>query len=187
MLQTTQPKATPSVFDQALQQYPILQNLNLAYKSSPGAQPYMLEMWQPGNEYSGTEEKPYKRPKELPIDRPSIEVYSNKVRPIDILGDVVSHYMVEKDPKIKKYYNQFKESLTSDQKQRLKAQYEWAKKNEGESRAYAEWERVSGLPAYFRGYAFQQWPNPTLYYTDEQRKMFDEMMGYLSMPAPKAN
>lgn len=166
----------PSIFDQAMKEWPILQSLGVSYKSSPNAGgDNLLEFWHPGE--MGDKEQP--RPKELPPDRPGVEVYSDKTRPIDILGDVVSHYMVTTDPTIKSYYEQFEKSLTAQQKQNLKEQYQWAQKNEGEKRPYEEWEKVSGIPAYFRGYAFQQWQNAEKMYTPEQINMFNKMMGYL--------
>ena len=135
----------------------------------------MLEFWQPGDE--GDKDQP--RPKDLPLDKPGVEVYSDKTRPIDILGDAVSHYMVNTDPKIKGYYQQFQHSLTPEQKNRLQEQYKWDQDKEGDKRPYPQWEQESGLPAYFRGYAFQQWANPQKLYTPGQLKMFDDMMGYL--------
>ncbi len=170
-----------AIFNQALKQYPVLQGLGLSYKSSPGAGgDNMLEFWQPGDE--GGKDQP--RPQELPLNKPGVEVYSDKTRPIDILGDAVSHYMVNNDPKIKNYYQQFQESLTPEQKQNLQSQYEWSKQNDGEKRPYDEWAKTTGIPAYFRGYAFDQWPKASAnkYYTSSQIKQFDEMMKYLSTP-----
>jgi hypothetical protein len=49
---------------------------------------------------------------------------------------------------------------------------------------------MTGLPAYFRGYAFKQWPDEfnERAYTPEQREMFDRMMNQLTntVPASKA-
>lgn len=160
------------LMDQAQSQYPILKGLGLNYKYSPGAQPYMLESW-PANE---TGSSSYPRPKEFPMNSFGVEVYDPKTRPIDILGDVVSHHLINTHPVVQQYYNDFKQSLTGDQKARLQSQYQWAQKNEGEKRPYKEWAESSGIPAYFRGYPFQQWENASSMYTPDQMDALDEMM-----------
>jgi hypothetical protein len=159
----------------AKQEYPVLQGLGLNYKYSPGAQRGYLEFWPP--QETGTPEWP--RPKEFPQGGLGLEVYDPNTRPIDIMGDVASHHLVYNDPKMKSYYSSFEESLTPIQKKRLQAQYEWAQQNESEQRPYEDWYQATGLPGYFRGYAFQQWPDAKSAYTPAQLKMFDEMMNYL--------
>jgi len=169
---------TPTVFDQALSQYPILKNVGVVPKFSEGqGNDNMLEFWPPGEK--GDADSP--RPAELPADKPGVEIYSDKTRPIDILGDVVSHHLVKTDPKIAAVYKQFQQSLTPQQQQILQEQYKWAVEKEGEQRPFAEWLQSSGLPAYFRGYAFKQWPDEfnQRAYTPEQRQMFDQMLQYL--------
>jgi hypothetical protein len=183
--QVTQPAAPPSVFDQAISQYPVLKRSGVSGTISPnldnGQDPLhgggFLEFWAPGN--GGAPQ--YPRPQSLPMDSPGVEIRSAKTRPIDVLGDVVSHHLINTDPKISGYYQQFQNSLTADQHARLQEQYQYAQKNLGETRPYAEWAQASGLPAYFRGYAFQQWPSDfnQQAYTPQQRAMFDEMMNYL--------
>ena len=113
-----------------------------------------------------------------------IELLNEKTRPIDILGDVVSHHLVNIDPTFKRYYHAFEQSLTEGQQQQLNSQYQHARLpsdmgGEGETRPYQDWYKQTGLPAYFRGYAFQQWENPQDLYTPSQLKMFDEMMTHL--------
>ena len=161
--------------EQAQAQYPILKGLGLGYKYNPGGGQGYLEYW-PGNE-TGTPQSP--RPSEFPMGKAGIEVYNPSTRPIDIMGDVASHHMTQTDPTIKGYYQQFQESLTDEQKRRLHDQYLHAVQHEGETRPYQHWHESSGVPGYFRGYAFQQWDNPEELYTPEQMKMFDEMMKYL--------
>ena len=90
-----------------------------------------------------------------------------------------AHYLLQTDPKMKAYYQQFVQSLSPDQHGILKDQYTHAVQNEGEDRPYAQWREKTGLPAYFRGYAFDQWPNSQSMYTPEQLKMFDSMMTHL--------
>jgi hypothetical protein len=164
------------VVSQALQQYPILQSLGL--QSVPGsAGGNVLEFWAPGE--PGTQDAP--RPKGLHIDSPGIEVGPN-AKPLDILGDVVSHHLINTDPTIKSIYSSFSNSLTRRQNEMLQGQYEHAQKNEGETRGFDEWKKSSGLPAFFRGYPFQQWPDDfnQVAYTPQQRQLLDKMMGYLS-------
>lgn len=166
-------------FNSALQRYPILKELGLVPKHSPGAgRGNMLEFWPPGE--PGSSDQP--RPQDIPHNVPGVEIYSDKVRPIDVLGDVVSHHLVQTDPKIKQYYDKFKSSMTDDQQVMLQRQYQHAVQTEGEARPFDTWLETSGLPAYFRGYAFQQWPDEfnKQAYTPAQRTMFDEMMDHLS-------
>lgn len=173
-----QQTADHPLITQTLQQYPVLRNLGLKFKMSPGAGgSNMLESWPAGE--TGTKDKP--RPKEFDNKKLGIEIYSDKTRPIDILGDVVSHHLVNEDPVIKKVYDTFQKSMTPQQQEILKEQYIHAKANEGEKRPFEEWKASTGIPAYFRGYAFQQWSqqaNQHLY-TPQQRLMFDQMMLYL--------
>lgn len=179
---TPQASATPDIFTQAKSKYPILNNPNISYKYSPnpGAQNY-LEAFPPGE--SGDPSQP--RPKEFPMDKYGIQVYKPDTKPIDVLGDVVSHFLVKTDPVVKSYYEDFQKSLTPQQTARLQEQYQYAQKNEGEKRSFGEWYQTSGLPAYFRGYAFQQWPDAQKYYTPQQLKKFDGMMQYLSTAKPQ--
>jgi hypothetical protein len=171
------PSAAPNVLQQAQQQWPILNQYNLQYKSTPRTDRGFLEFWPPNE--TGTPAAP--RPKEFAPGQMGVEIYKANTRPIDVLGDVVSHYMRQNDPRVKGYYEQFAKSITPEQEQRLREQYQHAQQREGEQRPYAQWREMSGLPAYFRGYAFQQW-SPEFNaqaYTPEQRQMFDAMMSYL--------
>jgi hypothetical protein len=165
------------VFQQALEQYPIIQKYGIKGKTSPGAREGYLEFWPPGE--SGPPD--YPRPKEFG-DSPGVEIYKSDTRPLDVLGDVTSHWLIDQDPTINGYYEQFKSGLNDAQRARLQEQYHYAQQNFNEARPYDQWESVSGLPGYFRGYAFQQWPEDfnQQAYTPEQRAMFDEMMKYLT-------
>lgn len=167
----------PTVLDQARQQWPILNQLPLQFKYTPRTDQGYLEAWPPGE--TGDQSQP--RPKEFAPDQYGIEVYRPDTRPIDVLGDVVSHFMIKTDPRIKAYYDQFSASITPDQERILRDQYQYAKQREGEKRPYKQWRESSGLPAYFRGYAFQQWPKQTwkTHYTPQQRTMLNDMLRYL--------
>lgn len=168
----------PNVIDQAQQQYPALGNLGLVGQVRQGqTDGRKVEFWppnEPGNQQ-------YPRPQDIPMGRPGVEVFDQNLRPIDVLGDVTSHYLMQTDPKVQGYYNQFQQSLNDDQRGRLREQYDWYQKNAGEQRPYDQWESNTGLPAYFRGYAFQQWPQDfnERAYTPDQRQMFDQMINYL--------
>lgn len=116
--------------------------------------------------------------------RPALETFGDKAKAKDIAGDVASHYLAEGgDAKVTDYYKQFERSLTTKQQGILREQYEYAKANFGEKRSFRDWYKISGLPAYFRGYAFQQWDKAEEMYTPQQLKMFDEMNAYLKSPA----
>jgi hypothetical protein len=167
-----------SAADLAEQQYPVLKNLGIVYKSSPGkGGSNKLEFWPPGE--PGAPNAP--RPEDIPLHKPGVEIYDPNIGPLDVLGDVVSHHMIHSDPTIAKIYQNFGASLMPDQRQRLQQQYEHARQNEGETRDYPAWESSAGLPAYFRGYPFQQWPAEfnAQAYTPDQRKSLDGMMDYL--------
>ncbi len=164
-----------SLFEQTLAEYPMLRDTDVLYKESHGARPGFLEFWPPTE--PGSPEAP--RPKEFPMGKAGVEIYDPKTRPIDLLGDIVSHHLVETDPILKTFYQQFEHSLTPRQRETLQKQYVYAKENFGEKRPYADWEKHSGLPGYFRGYAFDQWKDSERWYEPEQLKMFDQMMSYL--------
>ena len=171
-------QSQPSVFEQAQSQWPILRNPNIVYMDTPDPKnPNKLEAWPPGE--SGT--LTASRPKDIPIDKYGIQTFHD-VRPIDVLGDVVSHFLVQSDPTLKDYYSRFEKSLTPEQEARIKHDYSYAREHERERRPYNQWRAASRLPAYFRGYAFQQWPQDftSHVYTPEQRQMFDQMMQYLA-------
>lgn len=170
----------PMLLEAARKEYPILNQYDIDYKYSPkqDIEEYGGLEFFPADE-PGSPERP--RPKEFPVGKPLVEVYDPRTRPIDILGDVTSHYLIYEDPQVKQYYDQFQNSLNLGQYDRLRNQYQFAQQNFGEQRPYEQWYERSGLPGYFRGYAFQQWPEDfnEVAYTPEQRAMFDEMMGYL--------
>ena len=172
--------AISNVFDQAVSEYPIIKKHNIMGKVNIGAREggQFLEFWPPGE--SGPPE--YPRPIEFG-DSPGVEIYNNETTPLDVLGDVTSHWLVSEDPVVSKYYDDFKSSLSPDQRSRLRGQYNYAQENFNEKRPYEDWESVSGMPSYFRGYAFKQWPEEfsEKAYTPDQMQMFDSMMEYLAI------
>ncbi len=167
------------LFEKAQQEYPYLANKNIAYKYSPNKGRGFLEFYDA--EEIGSPEFP--RPKELPLGKIGIEVFDPKTKPIDILADYVSHYGVEQDPFLVERYKQFASSMTPEQRQRLQEQYKYYQQHPEyrEQRPYEEWEKISGLPGYFRGYTFNQWDNPQELYTQQQLQMLDEVRRYLGV------
>lgn len=158
----------------AKSEFPILNKMNFGYLYNPKPDRGFLEYWPQGE--GGAPD--YPRPREFPMDSIGIEVYDRRTRPMDIMGDITSHGLIYSDPEIMSHYETFKKSLTPRQKEYLKKQYE----HSGDKRPYKDWEERSGLPAYFRGYAFQQWDRPNEMYTTEQMRNFDRMMQYLRRP-----
>ncbi|MGH6792947.1 MAG: hypothetical protein ACRECF_09450, partial [Methyloceanibacter sp.] len=149
----------------------------LGYVYNPQKGRGKLEYW-PADE-TGTPEHP--RPGSLPLGQAGIEVYDPSVTELDVLGDVTSHHLIKTDPKVADLYQRFEDSLSPDQEKRLKQQYEHAKKNFGETRPYAQWREMSGVPGYFRGYPFKQWPAAAIdkAYTPAQKKLLDETAVYV--------
>ena len=93
----------------------------------------------------------------------------------DIAGEIVSHDLVNGvDPALTENYREFWRGLTPDQQGTLSDQYDWYRQNEGETRPFEQWLKYTGLPAYYRGYLFDQWDNPSALYTDGQMAMFDK-------------
>jgi hypothetical protein len=175
--QNAPPQPPMNLLQQAQQQYPVLQNQNYGYVENYQQGRGFLEHWAPGE--PGAPDAP--RPAQIPSNQYGLEIYDPKTRPIDVLGDVVSHQLVNTDPNIKNVYQQFQQSMTPQQHQMLAEQYQYAQQNEGEKRSFEQWKEQSGLPSFFRGYAFDQWPKEfnDKVYTPEQKQMFDGMMQYL--------
>lgn len=167
----------PSLMDQARQQYPVLNNYDIGYKNNIGGGPGYMESYVPGEE--GTPENP--RPKEFPLTQFGVENYRADSTPSDVMADITSHHLINVDPTVKQAYRDFTGSLEPWQHDILQNQYQYAQKNEGETRPYEAWRDASGLPGYFRGYAFQQWPADfnKRAYTPAQTQKLDQMMKYL--------
>ena len=167
------------LFERAQQEYPYLAGKDIAYKYSPQQGRGFLEFYDP--QETGSPE--YPRPKELPLGKVGIEVFNPKTRPIDILADYVSHYGVEKDPYLAQRYQEFIGSMSPQQRQILQQQYKYYQQHPEyqEKRPYEEWEKASGLPAYFRGYTFNQWENPQEMYSPQQIEMLNQVRKYLGV------
>ncbi len=134
---------------------------------------YFLEQWVAGE--PGSKESP--RPKEIPLDESGIEVYKESTRPIDIVGDIVSHTLVETDPDFKAVYNKFKQSLQPGQMEKRYQKH----KEFGEKRPFELWSKRTGIPELFRGYTFNQFGNASAedlinegLYTPQQIQILNE-------------
>ena len=169
----------PMFLEQAQKEFPRLKELDLGYKYTPREDRGFIEFFPPDE--PGSPEFP--RPKELPIGKPGIEVYNPRTRPVDIAGDIASHWMVYNDPRMIDYYGRFRQSISPDQQERMRQQYDFYKKNYGETRPYEQWYETTGLPGYFRGYPFQQWEPEEIEqaYTPQQKAILDEVLNYLRM------
>lgn len=151
-------------------QYPAIADSlsKMSSRTSVGKNDNMLEFYPPGEKDS------------FDPSKPAIDIYTDKVRPQDIAGDVVSHYLARgQDKTLTDYYDKFQGSMTPQQLSTLEDQYKWSVQHEGETRPLEKWKEKAGIPAYFRGYAFGQWPNSEHMYTPEQVHMFDQMNSYL--------
>jgi len=159
------------MFEKAQKEYPYLAGKDIAFAYNPRPGDRQLEFYSP---------EETERPKQIPAGRVGLEVYKPTVKPLDILGDYVSHYAVQNDPRLKEMYARFQSQLDPKEMQR---RYEWHKANAGETRPYEEWYRLTGLPEVFRGYTFNQWPEDfsKRYYSPEQMRTLNEVRSYLSI------
>ena len=162
------------LMEMAKQKYPYLRdkNIGITYTPSP-SDARQLEYW-PANEPGDDE---YKRPQALPMGTPGMEIFNKNVRPIDILGDYVSHEAINTDPQLKTLYGQFVNAIPAGT---MEKRYQWHKEH-GEKRPFEQWKDSAGLPEYFRGYTFDQWDNASHMYTPEELKILDEIRKYLGI------
>ena len=179
VLDTIKSDQGQKLLETAQKEYPYLSGKDIAYKYSPQQGRGFLEFYDP--QETGSPE--YPRPKELPLGKVGIEVFDPKTKPIDILADYVSHYAVEQDPYLAKQYEQFSGSMGPEQRQRLQEQYQYYQQHPDykEQRPYQEWEKASGMPGYFRGYTFNQWPDSSKMYTPEQLNILNDVKKYLGI------
>lgn len=174
----------PNLLQQAQEQYPVLKNYDYGYTENFKPNGGFLEHWEPGDPgqapTSDTDLSAL-RPAALPLDKPGLEIRDPNTRPIDILGDIASHHLVNTDPVVKGAYQDLQQSMTPKQQAILQDQYDYAQKNEGETGSFDDWKQRAGMPGFFRGYTFQQWPKEfnDNAYTPEQRQKLDKLMSYL--------
>jgi hypothetical protein len=183
--------ARPNLLQQAQAQYPVLKKYDYGYTENFRPNAGYLEHWDPGDAgvapTSATDLNAL-RPTSLPLDKPGLEIRDPTTRPIDILGDIASHHLRVVDPVVKAAYDRLQNSMTPQQQAILQDQYQYAQKNEGETGTFDDWKERAGMPGFFRGYTFQQWPKEFTdqAYTPQQRSDLDALMGYFKGgPAPQ--
>jgi hypothetical protein len=162
------------MFEKAQKEYPYLAGKDISFMYSPQQDDRMLEFWHPDE--PGSSESP--RPDTLPLGKPGVQVFNPKTSPLDILGDYVSHYGVQADPRLAAMYQQFGQSLDPAMMQRRYAEHQ---QMFGEKRPYEDWYSSTGLPEYFRGYTFNQWPDAAQMYTPEQLQILNQVRQYLGV------
>ena len=172
-----------NLLQQAQSQYPVLKNYDYGYTENFQPNAGFLEHWEPGDPgtaSTGPGDLNALRPKGLPLDRPGLEIRNPNTRPIDVLGDIASHHLRMVDPVVKGAYEDLQNSMTPNQQRILQDQYQYARKNEGETGSFDDWKERAGMPGFFRGYTFQQWPKEfnDQAYTPEQRQKLDALMTY---------
>lgn len=168
-----------SLLDLARKQYPILDGLPINAVTTPLQNDNrMLEFWGPGE----PGDSQYQRPKGLPLGNIGVQVISPDTKPSDVAADVVSHYLVNTDPTLRKEYQQFSQSFsTPSEQRRLHEDYRWDQQHSGENRPFDQWAAQTRIPAYLRGYVFQQWPQNSYdkMYTPAQIKLMDAIKATL--------
>ena len=183
------PNTASEMKRRAEQQYPYLQDKDLRVAYNPDRKQGMLEFYPP--QEVGSEQ--YPRPEQFPIDKFGVDIRSPMTRPIDVLGDYVSHYGIYTDPVLMASYKEIEKSLTADQKNHLKSLYEDYKRGyfldeggnkvqiegEKETRPFEEWLDASGMPGFYRGNIFNQWEDK--YYTPRQLELFKKAKQYLGV------
>lgn len=173
----------PNLLQQAQAQYPVLKNQDYGYTENFRPNAGYLEHWDPGDAGvapNSPTSLDALRPAALPLDKHGLEIRDPNTKPIDILGDIASHHLRMTDPVVKGAYQDLQGSITPNQEGVLQDQYQYAQKNEGETGTYDDWKERAGMPGFFRGYTFQQWPKEfnDKVYTPEQKQKLDNLMTY---------
>ena len=165
-----------NLWKSAQSKYPILKNFDVQYAYRP---PDYDPAIHGGVEFLSPDET--ERFEGMPVGKIGIAVYDPKTSEIDLLGDMVSHHMVNEDPKVKGVYDEFVKTLTPEQWAELKAEYAYEnpEAKPGEVTLPQDWIDRVGYPSAFRGYLFNQWP--TDQYTNEQKKLLDTLKPYLGL------
>lgn len=176
-------KDTPELsglLDKAKEEYPYLKDKEFDYVENftDDKDAGYLEFWQPGD--PGDPEGKFVRPEGISMDKVGIEVRRKDTRPIDILGDYVSHYGVDNDKELNRLYTEF-DKATPDEM--LRTKYKDEQERYGEKRSYEEWKKMSGLPGLFRGYTFNQYPKSEInnIYNQEQLRILDQVRDYVGV------
>ena len=172
-----QETAGTTIISKAEQQFPYLKGKNINVVVNPDSKiGGKLEFYD--EKETGTGDTP--RPEGIPLGQVGVEIRDTNVRPIDVLGDYVSHYAVYNDPKLKPLYDEFVKTIPENQQ---RDRYNYAVENFGEERSYEDWKEMSGDPGMFRGYVFDQFPKEEFdkIYSPEQIKLLDKVKDYLGI------
>lgn len=159
--------------------YPYLANSGLVAVSGKNGGNRKLEYWprgEPGNAQ-------YPRPAGIPIDSAGVEIFDQNVSPKDLLADYVSHEAVNSDPQLRALYQEFAASVPDET---MRKRYDYHKANLGENRDYETWKEHSGMPEFFRGYTFDQWPDAKKFYSPQQIQKLDKVREYLGVTQQNA-
>lgn len=157
----------PSIADQAYEKYPKLKDYGFNFIApTDGAKSdgRYLETY-PADE----------RDNPMP-GKPTIQQFDPSMTGEDFMGETL-HILPKIDPYVGAIRQQFIDSMTLPQRQKLMDQYDYAKKNFGEKRPYDQWENMSGTDAWFRGHLTGQFPDDV--YEPAQLQMFDNLRNYL--------
>lgn len=165
-----------ALLSRAEKEYPYLSRSGLVAVTGKNGGKRKLEYWPAGE--PGSASTP--RPSGIPLGSAGVEVFDGSVSPKDLLADYVSHEAVNSDPELKRMYSDFAASVPDEL---MRERYEYHRKNFGEQRGYETWKERSGMPEYFRGYTFDQWPNAKRMYSPEQLQKLDAVRGYLGIGA----
>jgi hypothetical protein len=158
------------------QQQQILNRLSELY---PALRPYLSRIairFSPADQ-TGRGLEFYQRGESQSFDpsRPAVQVYGN-TGASGIAGDIVSHFLGRGvDRGLTNYYNAFRDSLSPQQIDRLRQHQQ----QEGDTRPFQQWMRMTGVPEAFRGMPFRQWDRGDFAYTPEQRALLTKMMTYV--------
>ena len=152
ILDTIAQQQGAGIFETAQKQFPYLADKDIAYRFAPqaAADPsYQSETY---------------RAEDIPDwakgRQAAIEVYNPKVSPADLLAEYVSHVARFDDPRIAPLYQQFAQTFqTPEMQTRLRQDYQEEQPTEdGKPTPFETYIEMNRIPAYMRGYAFQQWP-----------------------------
>jgi hypothetical protein len=176
--QELQRAAAPTTLDIAVQKYPYLRGKDIQYVSTRDPTDFrILEFWDKSSKGFTRGDKEYPRPPELALGKVGVQDIKGAT-PLDILGDYVSHYAVNNDPKLAEMYQAFKTSVPDSV---MRDRYNYHVSKLGERRPYKEWLDVTGLSEYFRGYTFNQWKNAKSLYGPEQLRILNQVRDYLQI------
>ena len=166
------------VWKKVLEDYPRIKDYNLQVGRGSSTDARHLEFYHP------RESRGHPSP-----GNPFIQVYERGMARPDLdkmlLGEVATHWAHNIDPRMKGYRDEFRRSLSSDQKIRSRRRYdsytnpesEHYNKENPERRAYEDWFEVSDLDQILGGALTGMWPAEG--YTDKQKFLVDAMRAYL--------